>query len=200
MTALLVASAMVAGCDGGSGDTPHAASSTPSSTSASARASGTATRTAGTPSASAAPTARPTSSTHTLAELTRHPCLAVSDADAGPDKLHIALEGAETTLKGDPTSCEWEAVGGLVNFTPYTSTDLTNDSRFRNLTPKTVSGHRARLGTYQRDGSAFMVVAVHPGQSFRLIVASFGEGAPKGPGTVGLAEDFAKAIVSHLRQ
>ncbi|WP_333767494.1 hypothetical protein [Streptomyces sp. IBSBF 2435] len=76
---------------------------------------------------------------------------------------------------------------------------MTEDARFRDLTRKTVPGHGARAGTYQRDDSAFMVVDVGAGHSFRLIVASFGAGAPKGPGTVGLAVEFAGAIVSHLR-
>ncbi|UWE10328.1 DUF3558 domain-containing protein [Actinacidiphila bryophytorum] len=188
-TALFVASATVAGCDGGRGGTSHVANGTRPSASASSSASRSGT----------APTAHPTSSTHSLAELTQHPCLAVSDTDGGVGKLYIAIEGVETMPKGDPKSCQWGAVGGLVSFTPYTSTDLTKDTRFRDLTHKSVSGHRARLGTYQRDGSALMVVAVGAGQSFRLIVTSFGDGAPKGPGTVGLAEEFAEAIVSHLR-
>jgi hypothetical protein len=192
-TALFLGSAAVAGCGGGSGVASHAASSAHPSTSPSGSATAARTATASTASAT------PTSSTHTLAELAQHPCLAVSESDGAADKLYIAIEGAETTVRGDPTSCQWGAVGGLVSFTPYTSTDLTKDPRFRNLTHKTVAGHRARVGTFQDDGSAAMVVAVGAGQSFQLIVTSFGAGAPQGPGTVGLAENFAEVIVSHLR-
>ncbi|MBD0738723.1 hypothetical protein BGM09_35915 [Streptomyces sp. CBMA29] len=207
VTALLVASASAAvvGCDGGSG-TSHAANSPRAGTSASATMSATASATAtATPSPSPSPS--PTSpaygkpgSTHTLAELARHPCLAVNEDDTGPAKLWIGIDGSESHASGDsPLSCQWGAVGGLVDFAPYTSADLTKDARFRNLTHESVSGHTARVGASSRDGSALMVVAVSPGRSFRLIVTSFGDTAPKGPGPVGLAEDFAQAIVSHLR-
>lgn len=196
VTALLVAAATAADCDSDQ-DAPHAANGSRPRTATPSTAS------PASPSATASP-AKPQGgkpgSTHTFAELAKHPCLAVNEDDTGPAKLWIGMEGTESHLGDGPTSCQWGAVGGLVDFAPYPSSDLTTDSRFRDLTHAPVSGHRTRAGTFpDHDAGVALFVSVAPHQSFRLLVTPFGGNAPKGPGPLGLAENFAKAILSHLR-
>ncbi|NUQ97974.1 MAG: DUF3558 family protein [Streptomyces sp.] len=198
-TGLLLASVVtviscLTGCSGSSGkDTPRSDHAPKARPSTSARSSATV------PSGS--PSSSPVGTTaHTLAELAAHPCLAIDDEDAGPAKLYVAIAGAETHYKGVPKSCEWGARGGLVDFIPYPSTDLTLDKRYRNLTPRNVAGHRTLLGTptEHAEGSCVALVAVGPSQSFELLVTPFGKDAP-GPDVPTVATNFAKVILSHLQ-
>ncbi|MEU6848330.1 hypothetical protein ABZ901_00010 [Actinacidiphila alni] len=199
-TALLLASAALVSCDSGSGSgTPHAANSGTHTSQKPRPPKPSTTTPSPTPTPTpTAPTAGRTGSTHTLADLVKHPCLAVNEDDTGADKLYVGIEGRESDLGDGPRSCEWGAVGGLVDFAPYPSSDLTTDSRFSGLTHSPVSGHRTRAGSF-KDGGVALFVSLGPHASFRLLVTSFGGDAPKGPGSLGLAENFAKAILSHLR-
>jgi hypothetical protein len=188
-SAVLVVAA-VAGCSGG-GDGPQAAKTSRPRHSASVSA--TASDSASDSTGAATPSSIPTGAEHDLAALVRHPCRALTDEDTA--RLSVAIDGSETDLDG--ASCQWGARGGLVAFTPYASNDQTAGAKYRHLTRKTVDGHRAMLGTHQSGGACTMVVAVGSHQSFRLIVAPFGEDAP-GPDAPTVATDFAKAILAHL--
>ncbi|GCB43828.1 hypothetical protein SNL152K_1112 [Streptomyces sp. NL15-2K] len=136
---------------------------------------------------------------HTFAELAKRPCLAIDDEDAGLTRLAVFVEGTENHYKGNPTSCQWGARGGLVDFTPYASTDLTADEKNQHLTRQRINGHRVLLGTVSRGEktSHIAYVAVGTRQSFRLMVTPFGEDAP-GPDALTLTTNFTKAILAHL--
>ncbi|MFD0003179.1 DUF3558 family protein [Streptomyces sp. NPDC127178] len=149
---------------------------------------------------SPAPSPSPSSAPDTLTELAERPCLALDDDDTGPGKLYVVFEGTEKQYKDTPKSCQWGAQGGLVDFTPHPEADLTEDKRYRDLTPRTIAGRRALLGTPSRhsEGSCIAFVSAGNGQSFQLTVVPFGEGAP-GPDAPTLATNFAKAILAHLK-
>jgi hypothetical protein len=188
VAAVLVAPTLVAGCGTGkevSESKPTKAPRSDPSASSGSRA--------------AVPSGSPSGSVHTFAELVKQPCLAIDDEDAGPTRLSIIVEGTQTHHKGNPTSCQWGARGGLVDFTPYASTDLTMDEEYQHLTRRKIQGHRVLLGTVSRGEktSHIAYVAVGARQSFRLMVTPFGEGAP-GPDALTLATNFTKAILAHL--
>lgn len=174
--ALLAAAVLVAGCGPSRDD---AASPKPAASSASTPA----------PSVTASDVA------HSLTELARQPCRALSPEDN--HELFVVLDGQETDL-GGKRACQWGAMGGLVSFTPYPSTDRTTSPQFRHLTPRKIGGHRAKVGVFERTDGCVMVVAVGTSRSFEILVVPFGEGAP-GPDVRTVATNFATAIVRHLR-
>ncbi|KAB8194294.1 DUF3558 domain-containing protein [Nonomuraea phyllanthi] len=200
VVALFLASCAVAACgtQEGSrtgGDTHRPSGTTPTSPAASAAASGAGTPT---PTGSIRPSATAADGPLTLAELAQHPCRAIDDEDARKSKLWIFVDGTQPNY--DTKSCQWGARGGLVTFTPYTSTDQTKAEKFKHLTRKNISGHQALLGSSTDHGRETYVLFVSVGrkQSFRLMVLPWGEDVP-GPDAPTLATNFAKAILSHLR-
>ncbi|WBB64331.1 DUF3558 family protein [Streptomyces sp. WMMC500] len=191
--ALLLASGAAAACDaggenkaGGGNPRPRDASATPSGAGTSAATGST------------TPPSTVSGGPLTLAELARRPCRAIDDEDTGSSKLGIFTDATETNY--DAKSCQWGARGGLVSFTPYTSTDQTKAEKFKHLTQKNISGNRALLGGITDHGRETYVLLVSVGgnQSFRLMVVPLGEDAP-GPDAPTLATNFAKAILTHLK-
>ncbi|MEO3887022.1 DUF3558 family protein [Nonomuraea sp. B5E05] len=200
VVALFLASSAVGACsaqDGSrtGGDTHRPSGTTPTSPAASAASTD-----AGTPAptGSVKPSSTAAGGRLTLAELAQHPCRAINDGDARKSKLWIFVDGRQPNW--DAKSCQWGARGGLVTFTPYTSTDQTKAEKFKHLTRKNISGHRALLGSSTDHGRETYVLFVSVGrkQSFRLMVLPWGEDVP-GPDAPTLATKFAKAILSHLR-
>ncbi|MGP4013136.1 DUF3558 family protein [Streptomyces sp. 4N124] len=151
-----------------------------------------------TPTGAGKPSSTVTSGPLTLAELSRRPCRALDDEDLRSAELFIFTEPVQPNY--DAKSCQWGAGGGLVSFTPSASTDETKAAKYSHLTRRSISGHRALLGSVTDHGREMFVLHVSVGknQSFRLSVLPGEEGAP-GPDGPTLATDFAKAILAHLR-
>ncbi|MFI5609513.1 DUF3558 family protein [Amycolatopsis sp. NPDC051903] len=132
----------------------------------------------------------------TISSLAAHPCQALTHEDTV--RLNVVIQGEEVP---DPSgkTCEWGALGGLVGFVAYPTTDKTRDQDLGHLTVSTIAGHRALLGqaTHGRDTGYLIFVMTGPGQSIKLDAVSFGPGAP-GPDALTVGKNFAAAIVRRL--
>ncbi|MEV5330275.1 DUF3558 family protein [Nonomuraea fastidiosa] len=186
--ALLVALCAVSACGAQGGGTSE---ERPAGLTASATPSATGTPA---PTGSASPSSTAVGGKLTLSELARNPCRAIDEED----RLGIVINDSEPN--NGRQSCRWAAYRYVVAFIPHTSTDLTKAAKYRHLTRKTISGHRAMLGVSEALDRKMYRLFVSAGkkQSFELQVLPVNEGTqPVSPTTV--ATRFAKAILSHLR-
>jgi hypothetical protein len=183
--ALLVVAVVVTGC-GANRDGPRSTDTAPSGPSQSSSPLPTSSTTA--------------SSSYSLADLAQQPCLALSQEDLR--RFNVFIDARETNDSGK--ACQWGVQGGLVSFTPNTSTDQTTDAKLQHLTPRKIDGHRALLGIPndpehpERNKGCSLFVSAGANQSFRITAVPFGEDA-RGPDACTLASDVAAAIVAHLR-
>lgn len=177
MAAAVLVAVAAAGCAGEPQGSGTSRSTTPTTTTASSTTSS---------SAAPAPAAR------TLAELAEQPCRALAEEDTAA--LGMFIEGSETDYGGK--GCQWGLQGGLVNFVPSTAADLTADPRYQHLTQQQVGGRAALAGADER-GGCVLIVSVGTNQSFTVIAAPFGQGAP-GPDACTLATTTATAIAANL--